>query len=99
MVYSTMFVCVGACIAGLFVHFVGCRPFEAYWMQNNAEWLREHGDNFVCYNESVYIVFMATFSMVTDFLVCILPLTLFMRLHMHWRQKVALAAIFGVGFL
>ena len=68
-------------------------------MQNNEEWLLDNAGKFVCYNENVYIVFMATFSMITDFLVCILPLTLFMKLHMHWRQKIALAAIFGVGFL
>ena len=66
-------------------------------MIGNPTWIAEN--KHTCYNEAHYIVFMATFSMVTDFVVCILPLSLFIKLHMHWRQKLALAAIFGAGFL
>jgi hypothetical protein len=71
---------------------------EAYWMQVNPVWLAENQGKYACYDEAAYIVFIATVSMLTDFVVCILPMSLFLRLQMNWRRKLALAAIFGVGF-
>jgi hypothetical protein len=78
---------------------VGCRPFNAYWLQVNPMWLAKNQGKFYCYDEATYIVVAATISMVTDFFVCVLPLSLFLRLKISNRQKLALAAIFGVGFL
>jgi hypothetical protein len=86
------------CIAGFITMLVGCRPIHAYWMQVDPVWLAENTGKFTCYDEAAYIVFIATISMITDFLVCILPMSLFLRLQMYWKRKLALAAIFGVGF-
>jgi hypothetical protein len=86
------------CIAGFITMLVGCRPIHAYWMQVDPVWLAENTGKFTCYDEAAYIVFIATISMITDFLVCILPMSLFLRLQMNWKRKLALVAIFGVGF-
>lgn len=93
MLYGTMFVVIGTTVGGFLTHMIGCRPLEAYWMQNNTIWLSANAGKFQCYNESVYIVTQATISMITDFIVCILPLSLFMKLQMHWRQKVSICCI------
>lgn len=97
ILYITIAICVGACVSGVFVHLTGCQPLKSYWLKSDADWVAKN--TFHCYNEPLYIVIMATISMITDFIVCILPLSLFMKLQMHWRQKLALAGIFGVGFL
>jgi hypothetical protein len=78
---------------------VGCRPLNAYWMQVKPQWLEANQGKYSCYDEAAYIVWIAVFSMVTDFLACLLPMSLFFSLHMNWRRKAALAAIFGSGFL
>jgi hypothetical protein len=97
MLYATIFIIAAGCVAGVITHCLSCRPLQAYWLIRDAAWVRSH--KYTCFDEAIYVVFMATFSMITDCLVCILPLSMCMRLNMHWRQKVALALIFGAGFL
>jgi hypothetical protein len=99
ILYGTIAFVLCCCVSGFITMLVGCRPLHAYWMQVNPMWLIENEGKFTCYDEGIYIVFIATVSMVTDFLVCILPMTLFFRLQMNWRRKLALALIFGIGFL
>jgi hypothetical protein len=86
-------------VASLITMLVGCQPFSSYWLQSNPVWLQENQGKFTCYDESLFIVIAATWSMVTDFLVCVLPLMLFLKLNMARRQKFVLTAIFGIGFL
>lgn len=54
---------------------------------------------YYCIDEGAFIIAAAVISMVQDFMVCILPMVLFLRLNISARQKIALAIIFGVGFL
>jgi hypothetical protein len=98
-VYAAIIFVGSFCIAGLTTLLVGCRPFNAYWLELNPAWAAANEGKFYCYDEGPYIIAVATISMVTDFLVCVLPMMLFLRLNIGFRQKLALAAIFGVGFL
>jgi hypothetical protein len=99
MVYAAIAFVVSFGIACNVTLLVGCRPFNAYWLQSNPTWLAANEGKFHCYDEGTYIVVAATISMVTDFVVCVLPMSLFLKLNIAKRQKFALAAIFGVGFL
>lgn len=75
--------------------FVGCRPFEAFWLQVNPFWQGKYQ----CINEAANLIAAATISVVQDFLACGMPMILFWKLQIPFRQKVLLGAIFGVGFL
>jgi hypothetical protein len=99
ILYGTMAFVTSVCFAGVITVLVGCRPLRAYWMVVNPLWAMENEGKYVCYDEGPYIVTFATLSMLTDFLVCILPMSLFFRLQLNWRRKLALAGIFGIGFL
>ena len=51
-----------------------------------------------CADEGIAVTTAAAMSMVLDFLVCALPMTLFWNLRITVKQKIGLSAIFGVGF-
>ena len=80
---------------------LSCQPFSAYWNSVDIIWLQTHkaGVDFMCDNEGVNDIVLSLFSIAQDFMACGLPLMLFWGLHMPSRQKVALSAIFGLGFL
>ncbi|KIW06153.1 uncharacterized protein PV09_03315 [Verruconis gallopava] len=98
VIYGSIAFVASFAMAGVITMFVGCRPLSAYWLQVNPLWFSANQGKFFCYNEGVYIVIAASISMVTDFVVCVLPLCLFLKIQIHWKQKLALTAIFGVGF-
>lgn len=78
---------------------VGCHPFDAYWKQMDPFWAMANKGKFHCVDEASLIITSTTISIIQDFLACFLPMTFFFKLQMPLRRKVALAAIFGVGFL
>jgi hypothetical protein len=75
--------------------FVGCQPIEAFWLQANPSWQGKYE----CINEAANLIAAAVISVIQDFLACGMPMVLFWKLRIPFRQKIALAAIFGVGFL
>jgi hypothetical protein len=75
--------------------FVGCQPIQAFWLQVNLF----SQDKYQCINEAANLIAAAAISVVQDFLACGMPMVLFWKLRIPFRQKIALAAIFGVGFL
>jgi hypothetical protein len=50
-------------------------------------------------DEGAMVVSASVVSMVLDFVACLLPMAFVARLRISRRQKLALAGIFGVGFL
>jgi hypothetical protein len=79
--------------------FTGCRPFHAFWSQVDLVWAAENAGKYYCFNELKNLVIAAIISVIQDFLACGLPTILFWKLKVPRRQKIALGAIFGVGFL
>jgi hypothetical protein len=97
--------CVYAAIASVVVYFIVfftllfvlCRPLEAFWLQVDLNWEATH--QYHCINEEWDLVSAGIVSVFHDFVACGMPMILFWKLKIPRRQKVALGAIFGVGFL
>jgi hypothetical protein len=81
------------------VLFVSCRPLYAYWKQVDIVWNVENEGKYHCINEEADLLAAAIVSVIQDFLACGMPIILFWKLKIPIRQKIALGAIFGVGFL
>jgi hypothetical protein len=79
--------------------FVQCRPLSAFWDRGNVFWVAAHQGDWYCVDEAATVVAASVISMVQDFIACLLPLALFARLRISYKQKIALAGIFGIGFL
>jgi hypothetical protein len=79
--------------------FVGCRPFNAFWNQADPFWAANHAGAYYCFDEAANLIAAATVSVLQDFIACFMPMILCWKLRIPFRQKVALGAIFGVGFL
>lgn len=57
------------------------------------------GVDYHCFNEPADLLAASAVSIVQDFIVCGMPTLLFWKLQLPRRQKIALGAVFGVGFL
>jgi hypothetical protein len=79
--------------------FTGCRPINAYWNEVNPVWAFHNEGKYWCFNEAGNIMAATTVAMVTDFATFLLPLLLFRKLQVPFRQKFALGFVFGLGFL
>lgn len=77
--------------------FVACTPMDAFWKKMDPNWMQSH--DFTCFDEGADFISSTSISVVEDTVVCILPLLVVSRLQMPRKQKLALVAIFGVGFL
>ncbi|KAF1811990.1 hypothetical protein P152DRAFT_514656 [Eremomyces bilateralis CBS 781.70] len=99
--------CVYAAIAfvlGYFIVFTltlwfHCRPISAFWLQVDILWNAKHKQDYTCINEPANLIAASTISVVQDFIVCGMPLVLFRNIRIPRRQKIVLAAVFGVGFV
>lgn len=80
--------------------FFGCSPINAFWQQVDLTWEATHIQNvdYHCLNEPANLLAASSVSIFQDFLACGLPTMLFWKLQLPRRQKIALGAIFGVGF-
>jgi len=78
--------------------FLICTPFNSYWLQADYGWLYSHENDFHCSDEGTALVASAAISALQDFLACGMPMILFWKLQIPRRQKLALGAIFSVGF-
>lgn len=80
---------------------LSCRPFESYWLAVNLDWrkMNVRGVDWQCYNEGVSTAVANAVSIIQDFLTCSIPMFIFWRLQMPRQQKIALAILFGIGYL
>jgi hypothetical protein len=100
IVHASIASVIAYMIAFLLAGSLGCRPLEAFWLQANMQWAMTHipGETYTCIDEGALLLAASGISIVQDFLVCGLPMMLFWKLQLPKKQKIALAAIFGVGF-
>jgi hypothetical protein len=82
LVYVIIIVVISGSLAGGLGLLLVCRPLSAYWLRLDPVWRAENEDTYHCGNEAHLSVAIACYAMVTDFIVCILPLSLFLRLQM-----------------
>ncbi|KAF2136680.1 uncharacterized protein K452DRAFT_202007, partial [Aplosporella prunicola CBS 121167] len=83
--------------AFLLTLFFGCRPTSSYWNKVDPSWAKTH--QYHCLDEGANMLVACVVCIVQDFIVFVLPLLLLRKLETSRRQKIALAVIFGVGFL
>src|ERR1700753_815045 len=79
--------------------FTGCRPLNAYWNGVNPVWTFQNQGKYWCFNEPANIMSATIVAMVTDFATFVLPLLLFRKLQVSFKQKFALGVVFGLGLL
>ncbi|KAH7121090.1 hypothetical protein B0J11DRAFT_399545, partial [Dendryphion nanum] len=84
-------------ISFVFVLLFTCWPVEAYWYRFTTSWLKTH--KYKCHDELTTLVVIISMSTAQDFIAFILPFFVLRKLKLPWRQKVGLAAIFGVGLV
>jgi hypothetical protein len=86
----------------LFLH---CRPFESFWKQSDLRWYFKHKGtatkkaDFICTSESADLIASALVSILQDFIAVGIPMFLFWKLRVSWKQKIALGVVFGTGIL
>ncbi|KAI1465472.1 uncharacterized protein F4812DRAFT_124857 [Daldinia caldariorum] len=78
-------------VAVLSVTFTLCRPFRGYW--DEAIIANCWSSNTQTYEGYI----QGSVSTAVDFLQAIFPCSLFWNLNMHWKQKVSLSSIMGLG--
>jgi len=85
----------------IFATFLGCSPINSYWLSFNSDWRKTNirGADWQCYNEGVSTAVANVVSISQDLLTCGVPMIACWRLQTTWRQKIALAILFGVGYL
>jgi hypothetical protein len=108
--YSSAFLwAVRGCIAFVicyavtftFTLFVGCRPLNSFWHKVDIAWVLAHeeGKDWQCFNEAANLIAATAFSVLQDFIACLMPTVIFWKLSLPLRQKIALSVIFGMGIL
>jgi hypothetical protein len=75
-----------------------CTPVEAYWMSFSPIWVANNPD-YHCTHENVSGPISAGLSVIGDLYSTLLPLLLVWNLQMARRKKVALYALFSLGFV
>ena len=100
-VRATIYFVVLSSIILLLIPFLGYRPFNAYWEQANPVWAKTHTKdvNFFGFDEPVYLIVSATWTIIMDFITWFMPIMLFWKLYLPLRQKIALIMLFAMGFL
>ena len=83
LLIATTFVCVNA---------FQCTPIDHYWRQ----WDGAPGK---CFSPSGPAWSVASAGIIIDFAMLSLPLHQIRHLNLHWRKKVSVGLMFGVGFL
>lgn len=73
-----------------------CKPVSAYWLQLNPYWAATH--EYTCHSEPGDLLAATIISVIQDFIVAGIPTLIFARMDIPFRQKLAMAAVFAVGF-
>ncbi|PWY84998.1 integral membrane protein [Aspergillus heteromorphus CBS 117.55] len=84
-------------VAFFVVIFVSCRPFHAFWMEIDPLWSATNP--YTCYDEGAHLIAATGISLTQDIIATTLPAILCFRLQMPLRQKLALNAVFALGYL
>ncbi|KAI2427842.1 hypothetical protein LOZ52_002918 [Ophidiomyces ophidiicola] len=83
-------------VSGVVLLCLMCQPLDAYWLQFD---LLHPPKGYTCWDESILPMYAVFFNLCTDLMTTILPMFLFKQLKMPTREKLSLAAVFGVGFI
>lgn len=83
-------------ISGIALFCLMCQPLASYWEQFN---FFNPPKDYTCWNQGILPMYSAGFNVFSDFLVTCLPMLLFVQLQMPTKEKIALAAVFGFGFM
>ncbi|KAF3005201.1 hypothetical protein E8E13_010809 [Curvularia kusanoi] len=89
---------LGSTIAFFISPFVGCRPISAYWEQSDVVKIAQ-GVKFNCNDEGAAITAAGVVSTVQDVITAVLPNFIYWKAQIPIRQKVALMAIFAIGYM
>lgn len=74
-----------------------CRPFSAFWDENDFRMIVNAKYNYECVNEGAALIANGIVSTATDFLVVMLPTLLCWKLQIPLRQKLALYSVFAIS--
>ncbi|KAF2134719.1 integral membrane protein [Dothidotthia symphoricarpi CBS 119687] len=75
-----------------------CRPLNAFWNQLDRSKVKA-GFTYKCYNESAHLLATSIIVTLQDFVTTTLPAVLCWKLHITVRQRFALYACFGIGYV
>ena len=67
-----------------------CRPYTFHW----DDPIRSS-----CQSRRALALYIATFNLILDFLVVVIPMPILWRLQLPMRRKVALSGMFGMGVM
>ncbi|KAL9116238.1 MAG: hypothetical protein Q9227_000609 [Pyrenula ochraceoflavens] len=88
----------GFIVAFMIVLGLLCRPLNAYWLRFSLEWIATDHPS-TCINEGLLFSVAGTLSCIGDFYTTTVPLLLIIYLPLPRHQKLALYALFAVGYL
>jgi hypothetical protein len=74
-----------------------CKPFNAFWNEVDFGWEALH--KYVCYDEGASQYATIVSGAFQDFVACLIPMILIMKLPLPRRQKVALFGLFSLGLM
>lgn len=77
---------------------LGCQPFSAYWDRVNVGKLVQ-GYKYHCFDEPAFLISASFINTVQDFIATTMPAVLCWQLQVRKRQRLALYACFGVGYI
>jgi hypothetical protein len=98
-VYAAIASVVAYFITFVVLNFTEYQPVYAYWMLGDPFWWAQHENEVHHANEGVGVAVSAIISAIQDFIACGMPMAVFWKLSIPKRQRIALGAIFAVGFL
>lgn len=90
ILYMLAIITIACCTSQAFVVAFQCGPVSLSWDFQTV------GN---CYNISVAVVILGAVNVVTDFLLCIIPIPYFLRLNMPLRQRICLCSLFLTGLM
>src|SRR5205814_10292318 len=93
LIWGTMFVTIVCMVLFDVVTIIQCTPVSYYW----EGWDGLHEGHCLSINALVWA--NAAISISLDFWMLALPLSQILRLQLHWKKKVGVALMFGVGAL
>ena len=91
LIYAIGAVIVALCITSVFVTVFQCTPVHSAWNFTLTE--RK------CLPYVTFLYVSSSVNMVTDILLCLVPLPFIWRLRIPKQQRVVLCCLFGVGFM
>jgi hypothetical protein len=92
-VYGTMAACVGYFIAFELVSIFQCAPLDGAWKHWDGD------PKYKCNNINLQGWMSATWNILLDVVVMLLPMPELWKLSLSWKKKVQLMMMFSVGIL